>query len=496
MTQTAANAAQRDTNRQRGLRFVVVGAGMAGIATAIRLRELGFDFTVYEKADRVGGTWRENTYPGVACDVPSQLYSYSFAPNPEWSHVFSPGGEILDYLEDVAKKYGVLDAIQFGEEIERLEFRDGRWHITTSNGGQDAADVVIAATGVLHHPHLPDIPGLETFAGPVFHTARWDHSVPLDGQRVGIIGTGSSAIQVVGAIADRVSELTLFQRTPQWVLPMPNPEIPDDDKARFRSNPDELTEARSALARTFADTFAAAVIDADSPHLQMLQNLCTANLEDNVADAELRERLRPSYRAGCKRLVVSPNFYDAISLPSSRLVTETIDRIEPAGVRTSDGERHDLDVLVLATGFRVDRFLRPITVVGSDNLALDDVWHERPSAYLSVSIPGFPNLFMLNGPNGPVGNFSLIDVAEQQLAYILQLVAPIIEGQCSQVVARRDAADEFENQRVAAAKKTVWVTGCRSWYLDDRGVPAAWPWSMDRFRELMSAPNLADYETA
>jgi cation diffusion facilitator CzcD-associated flavoprotein CzcO len=476
-------------------RVVVIGAGMAGVLSAIKLQEAGLtDFAVYEKADRLGGTWRENTYPGVACDVPSHLYSYSFAPNPDWSQVFSPGPEILAYLESVAQRHGADGRIRFGTEVRRLEFGDGRWRVETSTGEQDEADVAIAATGVLHHPRYPDIDGLDDFAGAVFHSARWAHDVPLDGARVGVIGTGSTAVQICGALVETVGELHLFQRTPQWVLPVPNSPITDDERARFGEDPATMQALRHELATTFEENFANAVVDADSPQVKMLEEMCRSNLEYNVADPVLREKLRPDYRAACKRLIISPNFYEAIQRPNARLVTERIERIEAKGVRTADGQLHQLDVIVLATGFQVDRFLRPIDVVGRGGVRLDDVWAQRPSAYLAVSVPDFPNLFMLNGPNGPVGNFSLIDVAEAQFAYIMQLVDLIRAGQCRQVSASHEAAEQFERDRVAAAQNTVWVTGCRSWYLDDRGVPAAWPWSFTRFRQAMERPDLSHYE--
>ncbi|OOK78343.1 flavin-containing monooxygenase FMO domain protein [Mycobacterium kansasii] len=222
--------------------------------------------------------------------------------------------------------------------------------------------------------------------------------------------------------------------------------------------------------------------------------MARTNLEDSVADPGLREKLRPDYRAGCKRLIISGNFYQAIQRPNAHLVTEGIDRVEPDGIRTIDGTLHRLDMLVLATGFRVDRFLRPMEVVGRGGVRLDDVWGQRPFAYLSVSVPGFPNLFMLNGPNGPVGNFSLIDVAEAQMAYLLQLFELLADGRCSQISATRESTARFEADRIEAAKKTVWVTGCRSWYLDDRGVPVAWPWTFTRFRDVMARPALEDYE--
>jgi cation diffusion facilitator CzcD-associated flavoprotein CzcO len=301
-------------------------------------------------------------------------------------------------------------------------------------------------------------------------------------------------VQIVGSVVDTVGQLNVFQRTPQWVLPVPNRPITDDERAQYQSDPAAMRALRDELSKTFTEGFANAVVDAESPQIKMLQELCRANLEHSVGDPDLRERLRPNYRAACKRLVISPNFYESIQRPNAHLVTEGIERVERDGVRTVDGRLHELDVLVLATGFRVDRFMRPIEVVGRDGVALDAVWAKRPSAYLSVSIPEFPNLFMLNGPNGPVGNFSLIDVAELQFGYVMQLVERVAAGECRELCATHEATERFEGDRVEAAKNTVWVTGCRSWYLDDRGVPAVWPWSFDRFREEMAAPRFEDYD--
>lgn len=480
---------------RRPLRFVVIGAGMAGILSAIKLQEAGYDsIVVYEKADRLGGTWRENTYPGIACDIPSHLYRFSFAPNPDWTHTFAPGAEILAYLEDVATRFGVLDLIRLGTEVTRLRHDGTRWHVELATGETDQADVVIGATGVLHHPRYPDIEGLDTFAGASFHSARWDHSVELGGRRVGVIGTGSSAVQIVSAIVGTVGELHLFQRTPQWILPVPNPPIDEAQRALFREDPAAMDALRKELAQTFETSFANAVVDADSPQMAFIEQMCRQNLESSVRDPELRERLRPDYRAACKRLVVSPDFYDAIQHPNARLVTDRIVRIEPAGVRTADGTLHELDVLVLATGFKVDQFLRPIEVIGPSGVTLEQLWAERPTAYYSISIPGLPNLFLLNGPNGPVGNFSLIDVAELQWGYISQLIDLIDRGKARLVTATASATERFEQERVEAAQRTVWVTGCRSWYLDDRGIPSAWPWTFDRFRAEMATPRFEDFE--
>ncbi len=478
-------------------RFAIIGAGMSGILSAIKLQEAGLtDFTIYEKADRLGGTWRENSYPGISCDVPSHLYSYSFAPYPGWSHRFSPGAEIQAYFEGVAGRYGVGKFIEYGKEITRCRFEGGRWHLETANGETDEGDFLIAATGVLHHPSYPDIEGLDSFQGSCFHSARWDHDVPLAGRRIGVIGTGSTAIQIVSALVPKVQKLSLFQRTPQWVMPQENPAFTEDEKAHFRSDPAVLREMRAEISRLFADNFSNAVVDANSPQLKLIEEVCRANLENSVRDPELREKLRPNYRAACKRLIMSEDFYEAIQSPNAELVSEGIERIEPSGIRTLDGRLHELDVLCLATGFQVDRFMRPMEIIGRNGVSLDDAWAERPSAYLAISIPGFPNLFMLNGPNGPVGNFSLIEVAELQFGYILQLVELVRSGRCRQVSASRSATQQFDEDRVEAAKHTVWQTGCSSWYLDDRGVPAVWPWTFDRFREEMAKPKLSDYELA
>jgi cation diffusion facilitator CzcD-associated flavoprotein CzcO len=480
---------------QKNLRFVIIGAGMAGILSVIKLREAGYsDITVYEKTGRVGGTWRENTYPGLACDVPAHLYTYSFAPNPEWTHYFASGAEIQAYFESVAQRYHVLECVKFNEEIARCEFRDHRWHITTKRGEQDVADVVIAATGVLHHPNYPAIPGLDTFEGACFHTARWDHTVQLERRRIGLIGTGSTAVQIVSALAGKVAKLSLFQRTPQWVLQLANPAYTEAEREAYRRHPEQIAVLRNKLSESFTRWFSAAVVDANSPQMKEIEDLCRANLEDNVRDPALREKLRPNYRAACKRLIMSPDFYEAVQDPSVELVTEGIERVEPRGVRTRDGRLHELDVLVLATGFRTDRFVRPTTVIGRDRVCLDDVWAKRPSAYLSITIPEFPNFFMLNGPNGPVGNFSLIEIAEMQFDYVLQLVALLRDGKARELSPSHQATDAFEAERVAAARNTIWTTGCRSWYLDDRGIPASWTFSVDRFRAEMAKPKLEAFE--
>ena len=478
------------------LRFIIIGAGMAGMLAGIRLKERGdHDFTIYEKGNSVGGTWRENHYPGLACDTPAHSYTYSFATNPEWSAFYAPGPEIRAYFEGVADKYDLKRQIEFNSEIAACRFMDGRWRITTADGREDVADVVIAATGVLHHPNVPDMPGLKDFAGPLFHSARWDHTVPLEGKRVGVIGNGSTGVQIVSAVSKIAGNLTHFLRSPQWIMPCPDFKYSEEDKAAFRDDPAKIEEVRNgpeAAARRAR--FTAAIIDMDSPELEEIQTICECNLEESVRDPILREKLRPDYRAACKRMVFSAHYYNAVQRPNVDVAPGAIERVEANGIRMKDGNFYELDVIALATGFKVDQFVRPMVIEGQGGQSLDALWEQNPRAYYAVTVPGFPNFFLLNGPTGPVGNFTLIDIAEAQWDYADQLIDLIREGECSTVAPTMAALENYEARRTEAAKRTVFASGCSSWYLDKDGVPQVWPWSYDYFREVMAKPDLRDYE--
>lgn len=481
---------------QKRLRFVIIGAGMAGMLAGIRLKERGdHNFTIYEKGDGVGGTWRENHYPGLACDTPAHSYTYSFATNPEWSAFYAPGPEIRAYFEGVADRYDLKSQIQFNSEIASCRFVGGRWHIATSDGREDVADVVIAATGVLHHPNVPDIPGLKDFSGPVFHSARWDHSVLLEGKRIGVIGNGSTGVQIVSAVSKVAGKLTHFLRSPQWIMPCPDLKYTEEDKKAFRNDPAKIEEVRNgpdAAARRAR--FTAAIIDMDSPELEEIQAICERNLEESIRDPALREKLRPDYRAACKRMVFSAHYYDAVQRPNVDIAPGAIDRVEANGIRMKDGSFHELDVITLATGFRVDQFVRPMVVEGHGGQSLEALWQDHPRAYYAVTVPGFPNFFLLNGPTGPVGNFTLIDIAEAQWDYTDQLIDLIRKGVCDAIAPSMAALEDYEARRTEAAKRTVFASGCSSWYLDKGGVPQVWPWSYDYFRAVMAKPDLGDYE--
>jgi cation diffusion facilitator CzcD-associated flavoprotein CzcO len=479
----------------RSLRYAIIGAGMSGILAAKRLLERGEQqVTVFEKADRVGGTWRENRYPGLTCDVMAHAYTYSFAPNPDWSSVMAGGAEIRHYFEAVWRRHGIDHITRFGAEVTSLEWRDACWALQASDGTRADYDVVIVASGVLHHPSLPDIAGLDTFDGPCFHTARWPDGLDLAGLAVGIIGNGSTGVQLVSALAG-TCRLTQFQRTPQWIMKIDNRPFSPEERAYLREHPEAVEAIRKdpeylRLVQRFND----AIVNPDSTEMAEIEAAALHYLETAVADRTLREKLRPDYRAACKRLIYSCDYYEAVQRPGTTVVREGIAAIEPRGIRTRDGALHELDVLVLATGFRADRFIRPTRVAGRHGATLDDRWAVRPSAYLAVAVPDFPNLFLLNGPTGPVGNFSLIDIAEAQWGYIDQLLDELRLGTCRAIAPTHAAMADYDQRRVAAARKTIFATGCRSWYLDGEGVPSTWPWGYSAFFAAMARPEPKAFE--
>jgi cyclohexanone monooxygenase len=478
------------------MRIAIIGAGASGMMALIKLREAGItDVTVFEKAETLGGTWRDNRYPGLTCDVPSMAYRYSFAPNAEWTHVCAPGPEILDYLKNIAADYELERDIKYNCEVLTADFAGGQWHIKTSMGDEGAFDAVLAAAGVLHHPAYPDIPGLDTFAGDAFHTARWPHDFSLKDKRVGIIGTGSTATQITGAIVDEVEKLSLFQRTPQWILPLDNTPIPEEQREAYRTNPALLEEEFERLSLQQTASFAAAVVGENPRAYAALEKYCKEHL-DLVTDPELRAKLTPDYKVGCKRLIMSGLFYQAIQQPNAELVTDSITAIEPKGIRTADGRLHEIDVLVLATGFDAHKIMSPMTITGRHGKRLDEAWAEAQEAYLAVTIPDFPNWFMIGGPNSPVGNFSWLQTAELQFGYALKLIELIRSGNAREIAPKPEALRRFNDAVIAKMPDTVWASGCKSWYINKDGHVASWPWSFEKFEADMSEPRLEDYEIA
>ena len=479
----------------RPLKAIVVGAGMAGLLAAIRLLERGDEVIVLEKGDEIGGTWRDNRYLGLSCDVPAHAYTYSFAPNPDWSRYFASGSEILDYFRGVTDRFGLREVIRFGRDVVSTRWIDGSWTAETRCGEIYRGDVLIAATGVLHYPRFPEIAGLESYAGDCFHSAQWRDGIDLAGKRVAVIGNGSTGVQLVSALADVAAHVQHFQRSPQWIMPVQDFAWSPEDRQRFQSDPAAIDAIRYdpdylAAVRRFND----AIIDPDSEAMTAIETIVRDHLETAISDPVLRETLRPDYRAACKRLIYSPSYYEKVQSPNVTVVREGIDHVEPEGVRTRDGTLHPNDVLILATGFHADRFVRPLQPVGRGGLQLSEAWARRSTAYLAISVPDFPNFFMLNGPTGPVGNFSLIDIAEAQWGYIDQLLDLMRKGSASEISASHAAMEDYELRRIAAARSTVFASGCSSWYLDAEGVPQCWPGSFDRFYEEMAKPDFAAFE--
>lgn len=476
-------------------KIAIIGAGMSGIAAVVKLRKAGYtDLAVFEKTDQVGGTWRENTYPGLSCDVPSRWYSFSFALNPDWNHRFSYGPEIQAYMEQTANDFGVTDSVRFNTPVTHIEYEGPQWRLTTGNGEVLHYDVVISATGVLHHPAFPAIEGLDSFAGDSFHTAQWDHDVALEGKRVGIIGTGSTAAQVVGAITDKVGEMHVFQRTPQWIAPLPQKKYSAAWKRVMKTFPFLQRLGFHYYFRVMLHTFAAATVG-NKPMQRLVSWFCRRNLDKNVPDPALRAKLTPDYQAMCKRLIFCSEFYPAISRDNAFLITEGIERILPEGVQTADGKIHKLDVLVLATGFDPAAFILPTRVIGENGRDLGEFWDGAPRAHRAVAFPGFPNFWMLEGPTGPVGNLSLITISENQIDYIIAMLDKMKAERLAAISVRESAFREYNAGMQQAIGSTVWVTGgCTSWYMDKTGTPNLYPYAPQRYLADMQNPVWAEYQ--
>lgn len=490
---TAPNASQIP-GKAREPRIVIVGAGMSGMLLGILLARAGVtSFQIFEKAAKVGGTWRDNSYPGLCCDVPAYMYTYSFEPNPEWSHRFARGPEIQAYFERVYQKYGLDKYLRCNTEVKAARYENGQWTVTLASGETVHADIVISAAGVLHHPRYPDIPGLETFAGKTWHSARWDHYVDLGNQRVGLIGTGSTAVQIVCGLAGKTRKLTQFQRTAQWVHPQYDAPYSEWSKKILRAVPALAGLFHRLYQKLFDATFSQIPIPGAFFH-KVVGWGCRRALRQ-VRDPELRRKLTPDYQPGCKRLIASDDYYAAIQHPSCELVTERVERIEPQGVRTKDGRLHELDVLVMATGFQAHNYMRPMKVTGENGLELDDFWEPGAIAHRGVAVPGFPNFFMLLGPHSPIGNYSVIAISEAQAQYVMRFVELFRQGKASRIEPRADEMKRYNDAMRAALPKTVWVAGgCHSWYEDPSGLPALWPWTFNAYRKSLEQASLNEFE--
>ncbi len=475
-------------------RVAILGAGLSGICMGIQLSRAGIrSFEIFEKAERVGGTWRDNTYPGVACDIPSHLYSYSFELNPDWSRLFAPGEEIQRYCERVAAKYGLHEYLRFGCEIVAADFTDGHWTLRDTSGATHHCDVLVSAMGGLHRPHVPDFPGLESFEGVHFHSARWNHSHALAGRRVAVIGSAASAIQLVPEIAPQVEQLYVFQRTPNWITPRIDQEYSEAVRARFRRHPWRARLHRWLIYWLLEMRFPAFL--QGSFMSRMSRRMCARHLEDQVRDPELRSKLTPDYPPGCKRLLISNDFYPTLQRENVELVTDPIHHFEAKGIVSADGRMRDVDTVVFATGFEPFNFHTSLTVTGSGGLTLEELWRERIYAHRTLAVPGFPNFFMLLGPNSGLGHNSVIVMVEAQVRYVLGCIHALRERRLEALVPRADATLAFDAKLHGDMERTIWQGNCHSWYQDDQGrVYTLWPGTTLRYMWEMRRPKLDEYE--
>jgi cation diffusion facilitator CzcD-associated flavoprotein CzcO len=476
---------------------LIVGAGFAGLCMGIRLKQAGFhDFTILEQSGGLGGTWRDNHYPGAACDIPSYLYSFSFEPNPRWSRSFGEQAEILQYLEGCADKYGLRPHLRFDVRISGATFdeRAGLWTVTTSDGETLRARALVSGCGGLSRPSYPDIPGLGSFEGKTFHSARWDHSYPLEGKTVGVIGTGASGIQLVPAIAPKVAKLDVFQRTPPWIVPKLDVPIPPRMKSTFAAAPPLQQLARTAIYwllewRAYAFVVRPQLLKRAEP--QALRYLAS-----RVKDPALRAKLTPSYRMGCKRILLSNDYFAAIQRENVELVTDGIERVTKTGVLTTDGKEHRLDALVCATGFQAAEAVAPFEIRGRGGRDLAEEWKNGAEAYLGTTVAGFPNLFLLVGPNTGLGHNSMIFMIESQVEYVLDAIRTIDRRHLKYVDVRPDAQTPYNDTLKARMAKTVWSTGgCKAWYTTRDGKNTTlWPGFTFEYRHRTRRFDPAPYD--
>jgi cation diffusion facilitator CzcD-associated flavoprotein CzcO len=480
---------------EREVRVAVIGAGMSGIGAAIHMRRAGIeDFVVLERSGEPGGTWRDNTYPGCACDVPTALYSYSFAPKPDWSRAFAPQEEIRRYLLDVAAEHGVADRIQCGADVLAADWDEGRrrWQIRTS-AGEYAAQVLVSATGPWSEPVIPDLPGLESFEGKVFHSSRWDHEHQLEGAKVAVIGSGASAVQFVPEIQPKVESLTVFQRTAHWVLPKADRPLGRRAHAIFRRYPATQRALRGGL---YGTSEMIGVATRKPRLLAPMQAAARRHLRRSVPDPELRRILTPDYTIGCKRLLFSNNWYQALGQPNVDVVPHAVEEVRPHGVVGADGVERAVDTIVLGTGFTITDLPIAARVRGRAGRSLEDAWNGSPTGYLGSVVHGFPNFFVLLGPNIGNGHSSAFMLSETQIGYMVDALRKMSGGNLASVEVRAETQERFNVEVQSRLAGTVWnAGGCMSYYLDANGRNSTmFPGSTFELRRRLGRFDLADYD--
>lgn len=480
---------------------VVIGAGFGGLGMGIELKRQGRgDFIIVEQDVGVGGTWHANRYPGAACDIPSLLYSFSFAPTSAWTRTYPGQVEIETYLNDCVERFELASHLRLRTKVTSLDWDDHAQHWTVKaqqRSGTEiswTARVVINATGALSRPAVPPLPGVDDFKGTVMHTARWQAELPLAHQRIGVVGTGASAIQLVPQLVDKAARVVLFQRTPAWILPKKNRVRPQWLQSIYDKVPGAQKLARALVYATHE--LRAPAFTRRPGMLKAIEPLALRFLRKQVQDPALREALTPRYRLGCKRVLIASDFYPAIQRRNAQLVTSPIDRVVADGVITADGEHHPLDTLVLATGFQAADVLLPFPVRGRAGIELNEVWRDGPKAYLGTTVPGFPNLFLIIGPNTGAGHNSMVFMIESQIRYVLDALDRMADAHFAAIDTRADVADAYNEQLQERMRRTVWSTGgCTSWYQSRNGrITTLWPGSTLGFRWLTRRFRLEDHD--
>lgn len=481
--------------RARSISVAVVGAGFGGVCAAVMLRRAGYrDVTVFERGARVGGVWNHNTYPGAACDVPSHLYEFSFQPNPRWSRRYAPQAEIQAYLEDVAQRHGVLEGIHTDTEVTRARWDEegSKWLLETSSGTHQA-DVLITACGQLSVAKMPSIPGLETFDGPAFHTAEWRHDVELAGRRVAVVGSGCSAIQTVPAIQPLVAQLDVYQRSPGWTIPKMDYAYSERTQRLFERFP--ILQRLDRMAIFAFMELGAAAMTGQRWLLGPFRAVGRRQIKKAIRDQRLRAKVTPSDEIGCKRIMLTDEWYPTLTKPNVELITDPIAEVTPSGIRLADGSERPADVLVLATGFATHGFVAPMEVIGMGGRSLAEEWAGVPYAYLGVSVPSFPNLFLLYGPNTNGGTGSAIYTLEAGVSHVIAALGVLERARARRIEVRRQTAESFDRQLRTALAETVWHTGCTSWYVDENGNdPNQWPWLWSTYRRRTAQIEPGAYE--
>ncbi len=477
---------------ERSPRVVVIGAGMSGIALGRALKKAGFDdFVILEKGSDVGGVWHWNHYPGLSCDVPSQLYQYSFDTNPRWSRTFALGPEIQTYHRQVAERHGVQPHIRLNSEVKSAHYGDAGWTVETAGGEVYEADFVVAATGVLHHPNVPEIPGMDEFEGTLLHSVDWRDDIDPAGKRIAVIGTGSTGVQLVSALQPVAEHLTNFIRTPQWVLWAP---IELGQPAPVSTLLSSLPLLNAALHQVSigASGLFTDITTRPSWRRRLVQSAARAHLK-TIRDPELRAKLTPDYEPLCKRQVLSGSFYRAVQQPNAEVVSEPIERFTKTGIVTADGRHHDLDLVVLATGFKAHNYMRPMDLTGRDGLEIGELWADGPRAYKMSALPGFPNFFMVLGPNSPVGSLPMHWTAERSSEFIVSWLQRFAAGEIDRVEPTAEATDRFNEQVRVALGPTVWNTGCNSWYQKEDGTIDLWPFDRATTKRMLGRIDDGDF---